>query len=62
MLCFNCDQALGNVRESLQVLDQLGEYLLRADPQAPYIPCVEYRFRGVTIEFGPDHTHAVGAS
>jgi Recombination endonuclease VII len=30
MLCFNCNQALGNVRDNVQVLEQLGRYLDRS--------------------------------
>jgi hypothetical protein len=29
MLCFNCNQALGNVRDSVQILDRLAAYLVK---------------------------------
>jgi Recombination endonuclease VII len=29
MLCFNCNQALGNVRDSVPVLDRLAAYLVK---------------------------------
>jgi hypothetical protein len=29
MLCFNCNQALGNVRDSVQILDRLAGYLVK---------------------------------
>jgi hypothetical protein len=62
VLCFNCNQALGNVRDSLRVLDQLQEYLLAAGTTAPRIPHVEYRLRGMTIEIAPGYVHGASAS
>jgi hypothetical protein len=32
MLCFNCNQALGNVRDSLEVLSRLSMYLTVRQP------------------------------
>jgi hypothetical protein len=56
MLCFNCNQALGNVRDSVGVLGRLQDYLLAA-AGGPSLPYVEYRVRGVVYELA-DHRHA----
>ena len=59
MLCFNCNQALGNVRDSLAVLERLQGYLLAAaDLNLP--PHVEIRPRGIVYEFAgyPGHGRA----
>jgi hypothetical protein len=60
--CVNCNQALGNVRDNVQVLDQLQTYLLRS-AETPRIPYLEFRLRGqeIGIELAPDCPHAVGA-
>jgi hypothetical protein len=50
MLCFNCNQALGNVRDSFAVLERLQEYLLAADPTQHQLPYIEYRLRGIAVE------------
>jgi hypothetical protein len=55
MLCFNCNQALGNVRDSIRVLEQLQDYLLNAGGTAS-VPYVEFRFRGVVYELA-DYRH-----
>jgi hypothetical protein len=60
MLCFNCNQALGNVRDSAHVLDQLRDYLTAAGP-APAFPYVESRLRGMVIEISPDWVHATAS-
>jgi hypothetical protein len=55
MLCFNCNQALGNVRDDLVVLRSLIGYLqnFKNEP-APVIPYQEIRFVGLGIAFDPD--------
>jgi hypothetical protein len=50
MLCFNCNQALGNVRDSAYVLDRLREYLIATSPAEFRITYQEYRLRGVEVE------------
>lgn len=57
LLCFNCNQALGNVRDDLQVLEPLGGYLARARngraPLRAYLPPP-----GIVIEYVPTHSRA----
>jgi recombination endonuclease VII len=50
LLCFNCNQALGNVRDSLAVLQSLRDYLMPSNMSAPAAVYQEYRLRGVEIE------------
>jgi hypothetical protein len=57
MLCFNCNQALGNVRDSVAVLRGLQDYLLATKPPMSRFACTEYRFRGEVIELAPDYRH-----
>jgi hypothetical protein len=59
MLCFNCNQALGNVRDSVAVLEKLQDYLLAASG-GPSVPYVEYRSRGVVYVFA-DYRHSATA-
>jgi hypothetical protein len=54
MLCFNCNQALGNVRDSRRVLEQLSEYLLSASGADLTIRCHEVKVRGLEVEFASD--------
>lgn len=51
MLCFNCNQALGNVRDSIAVLGRLQTYLRTSmrSPAAAFV-CNEYRLHGIVIE------------
>jgi hypothetical protein len=55
MLCFNCNQALGNVRDNMHTLGRLRDYLLAAAPDALDVPHTEYRRRGVVIEVADDY-------
>ncbi len=58
MLCFNCNQALGNVRDDVEVLRNLGDYLIRWRQSEPPFVVEEYRVPpGVVIEvcFGSAH-------
>jgi hypothetical protein len=59
MLCFNCNQALGNVRDSVAVLEQLQSYLLAA-AGGPSVPYIEYRSRGVVYDLA-DYQHTAAA-
>jgi len=55
MLCFNCNQALGNVRDNIAVLSELIGYLDDFHAKSsPAIPCQEIRFVGVQVEVDPD--------
>jgi hypothetical protein len=59
LLCFNCNQALGNVRDRAQVLESLADYLAvagyRRVPKRAYLPPVD-----VVIEYvGPSHPGAL---
>lgn len=55
MLCFNCNQALGNTRDDVGVLNGLIDYLDNARAEvAPLIPHQEIRFVGVEVDFDPD--------
>jgi hypothetical protein len=58
MLCFNCNQALGNVRDSAHVLDRLREYLYAASATAIDLPHFEYRARGIVFEVATEYAHA----
>jgi hypothetical protein len=58
MLCFNCNQALGNVRDSAHVLDRLREYLFAASAAAIDVPHFEYRARGIVFEVATEYAHA----
>jgi hypothetical protein len=60
MLCFNCNQALGNVRDSVAVLQQLQDYLLKA-AEISVLPHVEYRVRGVIYECADFRGHGTAA-
>jgi hypothetical protein len=61
MLCFNCNQALGNVRDDLVVLARLIRYLHAARNTEPKVPVIElWRFAGGAVEVAPDaFWHAV---
>lgn len=50
MLCFNCNQALGNVRDSIAILGKLQDYLLGALPPEADIPVLEVRLHQAIIE------------
>lgn len=56
LLCFNCNQALGNLRDDLQVIDSLGTYLSRNRngyaPLRAYLPP-----QRVSIEYVPTVRH-----
>ncbi|HWC36647.1 MAG TPA: endonuclease VII domain-containing protein [Mycobacteriales bacterium] len=56
LLCFNCNQALGNLRDDLQIMDSLGAYLATARggyaPVRAYLPPP-----AVTIEYVPTVRH-----
>ncbi len=56
LLCFNCNQALGNLRDDLRVMDSLGAYLSRARsgyaPLRGYLPPT-----GTVIEYVPSVRH-----
>jgi hypothetical protein len=55
MLCFNCNQALGNARDDLDVLRGLIGYLENfKDEPLPAIPYQEIRFVGVEVDVDPD--------
>lgn len=55
MLCFNCNQVLGNVRDNREVLDRLDRYLLVRQPSA-LRRCSERRpAAGLTIEISIEH-------
>ncbi len=59
MLCFNCNQALGNVRDDIEVLLNLRNYLVRRRPPAPPPVMDEHRVPpGVVIEVCFDSRHA----
>lgn len=56
LLCFNCNQALGNVRDKVQVLDSLGAYLAPSSrgyaPLRAYLPPP-----GAVIQYVPAVRH-----
>jgi len=55
ILCFNCNQALGNVRDDIAVLNGLIGYLETVERNSvPQIPRLEIRFVGVAAEVDPD--------
>ncbi|MBV9869531.1 MAG: endonuclease VII domain-containing protein [Frankiaceae bacterium] len=55
MLCFNCNQALGNVRDQLVVLGKMQDYLMKAGAEpASYI---DFRFRRAIVEFAGSTRH-----
>jgi hypothetical protein len=60
MLCFNCNQALGNVRDSAAVLERLQDYLL-GGADLDLVRYVEIRPRGVVYEFGGYRRHGRAA-
>ncbi len=55
MLCFNCNQALGNVRDSLRVLEGLSAYLIRHRLAALGATVTESRVEGCIIEVLSKH-------
>jgi hypothetical protein len=59
LLCFNCNQALGNVRDDVEVLQALIRYLDRTS-QVVRLPlrCDEYRFEGIDVYYLPVSGHA----
>jgi hypothetical protein len=55
MLCFNCNQALGNARDDVDVLWRLRAYLIVRRPAEVRAAGFEARPRhGLTIEISPD--------
>ena len=61
LLCFTCNQALGNVRDDLWVLSRLGEYLRHAGDKLPDLLYVERRLRTSIVECTWDGRHVAGA-
>jgi hypothetical protein len=55
MLCFNCNQALGNVRDSVQVLERLSAYLVKHYFSALGATVTESRLEGRLIEVASTH-------
>jgi hypothetical protein len=55
MLCFNCNQALGNVRDSVSVLRALQAYLTRHRLNALEVTITESRVEGCLIEVLGQH-------
>jgi hypothetical protein len=55
MLCFNCNQALGNVHDSLRVLEGLSAYLVRHRLAALGATVTESRVEGCIIEVLSKH-------
>jgi hypothetical protein len=55
MLCFNCNQALGNVRDSVQVLERLSAYLVKHHFRALGATLSESRLEGALIEVASKH-------
>jgi hypothetical protein len=55
MLCFNCNQALGNVRDSVQVLERLSAYLVKHHFLALGATMTESRLEGRFIELAGKH-------
>jgi hypothetical protein len=58
MLCFNCNQALGNVRDQVGTLDRLRDYLLAANSDDLGPPYIEYRLQGTVVELAVDYAHS----
>jgi hypothetical protein len=57
MLCFNCNQALGNVRDNIVVLERLSDYLTQHRFRALGVSMTESRLEGCLIEVvGKHHT------
>jgi hypothetical protein len=50
MLCFNCNQALGNVRDNIEILGKLQDYLLAAVPSQRAVPAIEARLHRVLVD------------
>lgn len=63
MLCFNCNQALGNVRDSVEVLEKLQYYLFDAARRADAAPPT-YAFEPpqVVVWEPRDYKHRCGAA
>jgi hypothetical protein len=57
MLCFNCNQALGNVRDQVPTLERLRDYLLAAGSDEVVLPYVEYRLQGAVVELAGNFAH-----
>jgi hypothetical protein len=55
MLCFNCNQALGNVRDSVQVLERLSAYLVKHHFLALGATLTESTLEGALIEVASKH-------
>jgi hypothetical protein len=53
MLCFNCNQALGNVRDDIKVLYRLIAYLMKSTPNAKTNSVVDMRLLERLAEVDP---------
>lgn len=61
LLCFNCNQALGNVRDDIAILGKLQDYLIKSAGPEVKIPFFEVRLHQALIEWsGPVHGTAAG--
>jgi hypothetical protein len=57
MLCFNCNQALGNVRDKMAVLSRLRDYLAVSKLPESEVVYQEYRVRGRQYEYVDELRH-----